>query len=280
MEGFAQIYSQMSDEELLELCREQADLVPEARKALLAELQTRSLPEPQEDSREEPSQPPLEEREDLLPEERIALLAELQVKSLSERQEDGGVEPDQPSLEVVFESIDAAGEGFFVRGLLESNGFEVIVKGFVPTLLGMRPGTQLLVPAERADEARRLIAESRGDAPGESSDEAGMDRAVRSPELEATGEVVFESADALEAQVAQQLLESKGFKVSIRAQVLVAAERAEEARRLIAESFAEVPERTATGVDLIGAAGLIAESFAEAPEAGASGSETPGQVDN
>lgn len=103
-------------------------------------------------------------------------------------------------------------------------------------------GTQLLVAAERAEEARRLIAEAHGDAPEESSDEDDLDSGAAPPEWEARGEVVFESADALDSQFVQNLLESNGFGVIQRAQLLVAPERAEEARRLIAESLAEAPE--------------------------------------
>ncbi len=69
-------------------------------------------------------------------------------------------------------------------------------------------------------------------------------------------EVVFGSADASEVQVVQGLLESNGFEVTIQhrghlgritgiaggMQLLVAVERADEARHLITESRREAPE--------------------------------------
>jgi len=79
--------------------------------------------------------------------------------------------PDQ-KLETVFDTADET-EAAVVQGLLESAGLECLVispdaPGEVMTGLG---GVALQVPAERADEARRLIEEYRAGAASEEEPE-------------------------------------------------------------------------------------------------------------
>jgi len=74
-------------------------------------------------------------------------------------------EPDE-KLEVVFTTNDDS-EALVVRGLLESSGLEVAMStpeapiGVFPISTGDLGRVQLLVRAERAEEALRIIEESR-----------------------------------------------------------------------------------------------------------------------
>jgi len=79
--------------------------------------------------------------------------------------------PDQ-KLETVFDTANET-EAMVVQGLLESAGLECLVvspdaPGEVMSGLG---GVVLQVPAERAQEARRLIEEYRAGAASEEADE-------------------------------------------------------------------------------------------------------------
>ena len=67
--------------------------------------------------------------------------------------------PNNDNLVIVFNSMDES-EVLVVKSLLEGEGIECLMTGEVPmdTLPGVG-GWVLQVPAEQADDARRLIAE-------------------------------------------------------------------------------------------------------------------------
>lgn len=69
--------------------------------------------------------------------------------------------PDNDNLAVIFNSMDES-EVLVVKSLLEAEGIECLMTGEVPmeTLPGVG-GWVLQVPAEQADDARRLIQEER-----------------------------------------------------------------------------------------------------------------------
>lgn len=84
-------------------------------------------------------------------------------------------EPDE-KLEIVFTTNDDS-EALVVRGLLESNGFDVAMStpeapiGVFPISSSDLGRVHLFARAERAEEARRLIAESEIQGP-QAADEA------------------------------------------------------------------------------------------------------------
>lgn len=84
-------------------------------------------------------------------------------------------EPDE-QLDVVFTTNDDS-EALVVRGLLESNGLEVAMStpeapiGVFPISSSDLGRVRLLVRAERAEEARRIISDSEFEGP-EAADEA------------------------------------------------------------------------------------------------------------
>ena len=96
-----------------------------------------------------------------------------------ERTPDSGApevpEPDE-KLEVVFSTNDDS-EAEVVRGLLQSNGFEVAMNtpqapiGVFPISSSDLGRVQLQVRAEQAEDARRLIFESEEEGP-EAAEEA------------------------------------------------------------------------------------------------------------
>ena len=174
MGQFAKTYSQMTDDQLLGFYLERDELLPEARFALLAELQKRSLTESDAVTLAQHMAAVESARKSGKNEEVGPLDA---VFSSTDAEQ---VNP--PSLEVVFGSADAS-EVQVVQGLLESNGFEVTIQhgghlGGIADFGGMH----LRVAAERADEARHLITESRCEAPEESD----QDSDAGSPEWEVT----------------------------------------------------------------------------------------------
>lgn len=96
----------------------------------------------------------------------------------SESQTQQSPEPNE-KLEVIFTTSDDS-EAMVVKGLLESNGLEVALSsreaptGVFPVTSGDLGRIDLLVRAEQADEARRLIAESEQDIPeGERTEDFG-----------------------------------------------------------------------------------------------------------
>ena len=83
-------------------------------------------------------------------------------------------DPDERELALVFDTEDES-EAMVVKGLLESEGIPALVTSLdaQQNLLPGVGGVVVRVPADRAEDAKQLIAENRGTAPPEDGNAEG-----------------------------------------------------------------------------------------------------------
>jgi hypothetical protein len=78
-------------------------------------------------------------------------------------------QPDDRELVTVFETMEES-QAMVIRGLLESAEIDALIVGENAENALPVGGMKVLVPAEDADEARRIIAEYRANPPAEDSE--------------------------------------------------------------------------------------------------------------
>jgi hypothetical protein len=78
-------------------------------------------------------------------------------------------QPDDRELVSIFETMEES-EAMVIRGLLESAEIDALIVGENAENALPVGGMKVLVPAEGADEARRIIADYRANPPAEDSE--------------------------------------------------------------------------------------------------------------
>jgi hypothetical protein len=78
-------------------------------------------------------------------------------------------QPDDRELVTVFETMEES-QAMVIRGLLESAEIDALIVGENAENALPVGGMKVLVPAEDADEARRIIEEYRANPPAEDSE--------------------------------------------------------------------------------------------------------------